>query len=427
MASDAPAPEAAPAPKPARPRAGGHRRSLASYWPLAIAAIAVLLVPNVIQPALGDRWLPMTTVVVCAIYVLFALGLNVVVGYAGLLDLGYVAFFLFGAYSAAWTMSIFFTAVLDADGKCESDRFRCWLWDTAGPDGVHIFDAAAPNLPGIHLSFWIVIFIGGALAAVSGVLIGAPTLRLKSDYLALVTLGFGEILPQLFRNAESLKGFNLSNGTKGIGPLDALDMSPFSWIPGVPTKIGPFDYTSRYYVIVGLAVVFVILSLKLRGGRLGRAWVAIREDELAASLMGVPLMRAKLWSYAIGAVAGGVAGCFYAISVNTVNVDTFNFQFSVIVLCLVIVGGMGNVWGVAIGAAVVMWVNQTGLKEIGNQVNTWFGTSIDIPRYTFLMFGVVLVLMMLFRRDGILPESRTRAAKKLDAELEQKQVQGASA
>ena len=342
--------------------------------------------------------MPLTTMVLCAIFVLFTLGLNIVVGYAGLLDLGYVAFFLFGAYTAAWLMSDFFFQI---------------------DPGIHLFDATVTSkTPGINISFWLVLPIAAMVAALAGIIIGTPTLRLKSDYLALVTLGFGEILPQVFRNGESIKGFNLSNGTKGISPVNALDMGWLSWTGLVASKVNVFDYTTRYYVIYALCVMFVLVSLRLRDGKLGRAWLAIREDELAASLMGVPLMRTKLWAYGVGAAAGGIGGAFYAVSLGGVNVDTFNFQFSVIVLCMVILGGMANVYGCILGACILTWVNYTGMTEIGNSINNTFGTSVQMPKYQFLVFGTVLVMMMLFRRDGILPAARSKHSRELDEQIE---------
>jgi branched-chain amino acid transport system permease protein len=375
------------------------RRLIGKYLQPAIFLIVGLLVPTIVTnvATFEDRWLPLTTMVLCAIFVLFTLGLNVVVGYAGLLDLGYVAFFLFGAYTAAWLMSDFFFQI---------------------DPGIHIWSAAVPTAPGINISFWIVLPIAAIVAAIAGVIIGAPTLRLKTDYLALVTLGFGEILPQVFRNGESIKGFNLSNGTKGIAPVNALDMYWLSWTGVVDDKINVFDYTTRYYVIFALCLLFVLVSIRLRDGKLGRAWLAIREDELAASLMGVPLMRTKLWAYGVGAAAGGIGGAFYCVSLGGVNVDTFNFQFSVIVLCMVILGGMANVYGCILGAVILTWVNYTGMKEIGNAINNTFGTTIEMPHYQFLIFGFVLVLMMLFRRDGILPAARQKQSRALDAQLE---------
>ena len=255
---------------------------------------------------------------------------------------------------------------------------------------------------GIHLSFWIVIVVAAVVAALAGVVIGWPTLKLKSDYLALVTLGFGEILPEVFRNGNDYAGYNLTNGTKGIGPVDAIGTKSISWLPIFTSKIGKTDYKARYYVILVFCLLFAWVSIKLRDGRLGRAWMAIREDELAASLMGVPLRQSKLWSYAVGAAAGGVGGAFYATIVGTVNVDTFTFQFSIIILCSVILGGMGNVWGAILGAVVITWLSDNGLKWVGNEVGT------NLVKYQFGIFGLILVLMMLFRPEGLLPAARDR-------------------
>ncbi|HSB87073.1 MAG TPA: branched-chain amino acid ABC transporter permease [Ilumatobacteraceae bacterium] len=350
-----------------------------------------------------DGYLPLFTIVICAVYALFALGLNIVVGFAGLLDLGYVAFFLVGAYVGAWLMSDFAVNV--------SEGTRDW--------NFHFLDAASPKIPGIHLSFWIVIIIAGVIAAIAGVIIGAPTLRLKSDYLALVTLGFGEILPEMFRNSDDVPPghLNVTNGTKGIGPVDRVGMGFLDAIPGIPKTIQSSDYRTKYYVILVFCGLFAWVSVKLRDGRLGRAWMAIREDELAASLMGVPLMTTKLWSYAVGAVAGGVGGAFYATIVGTVNVDTFTFAFSIIILCAVILGGMGNVWGAILGAVVITWFNYTGLKWIGERVNNAFNTDYDFVNLQFGLFGLVLVLMMLFRPEGFIPAARSKQVKKAEQEV----------
>ena len=376
----------------------------------ACMAIAFVL-PHLWFTKETDGYLPLFTIVLCAVYALFALGLNIVVGFAGLLDLGYVAFFLVGAYVGAWLMSDF--AVNVSKG-----------WRTIN---IHFLDAASAKIPGIHLSFWIVIIVAGLVAALAGVIIGAPTLRLKSDYLALVTLGFGEILPEVFRNSDKLPGgLNLTNGTKGIGPVDRVGMGFLNYIPGIPKTIVSSDYRTKYYVILVFCGLFVWVSVKLRDGRLGRAWMAIREDELAASLMGVPLMRTKLWSYAVGAVAGGVGGAFYATIVGTVNVDTFTFSFSIIVLCAVILGGMGNVWGAILGAVVITWFNYTGLTYLGGKINkaapdgSYFATF-NFINLQFGLFGLVLVLMMLFRPDGFIPAARSKQVKKAVQQVLQSQ------
>jgi branched-chain amino acid transport system permease protein len=366
----------------------------------AVALAVALLAPHYFVTG-TDGLLPIFTLVLCAVYALFALGLNIVVGFAGLLDLGYVAFFLFGAYVAAWFMSDFISS-----------------------QNIHILDTARAVIPGIHLSFWFVVILAGIIAALAGVVIGAPTLRLKSDYLALVTLGFGEILPEVFRNLEKF-----TNGTKGIGPVDAVGTGPLAVLPGIERVIGPSDFIAKYYVILICCAVFVWISIKLRDGRLGRAWMAIREDELAASLMGVPLMKTKLWSYAVGALAGGVGGTFYATIVGTVNVDNFTFSFSIIILCAVILGGMGNVWGAILGGAVITWFNYTGLSWIGRKFNSTFGTKVDLASYNFGFFGIVLVLMMLFRPEGFIPAARSKAVKQADkaADAAEALVEGAHA
>lgn len=325
-----------------------------------------------------QNWFPPTSLNEALVWVICALGLNIVVGYAGLLDLGFVAFWAIGGYSAGWFMSAFFRQV-----------------------NIHFFSTTPKALPGIHLSFWAVIFVGGLICAFFGLIIGAPTLRLKSDYLALVTLGFGEIIPQFFVNGSNIGGFNLTNGTKGISPVDNI---------GVPGKtLGPFDFSWKFFIFVALTAFMVFMSLRLRSGRLGRAWLAIREDELAASMMGVPLMRTKLSAYAVGAFSGGIGGVAYVTHVGGVFADRFNFSISIILLAMIVLGGMGNVWGVMVGALLVAWINSTGLPAFGDLVNNTFHTSINFPSYNFLLFGGALVLMMLFKREGLIPESRLKA------------------
>jgi branched-chain amino acid transport system permease protein len=363
--------------------------------PLLFTVLAVLIfifyqfvLGGLIQPvqdAVGG-WLPLSSINQCLIWATLAVGLNIVVGYAGLLDLGYVAFWAIGGYVAAWIMSPFFAQ-----------------WK------VNILGSAPPGLEtGIHINFWLVLPVGAAFCALWGVIIGAPTLRLKSDYLALVTLGFGEIIPEVFRNAGDVNGFNLSNGTKGIDPLDPIPTGPFHLIPGVPANLGPFDNTFKF-IVYGLLCAFAIfVSLRIRVGRLGRAWLAIREDELAASMMGVPLMQTKLAAYAVGAAIGGIGGVAYATLTNGVSPDSFQFANSIILLAMIVLGGMGNVWGVLVGALVLEWINSTGLAQFGSSFNNAFGTDIEFSSYNFLIFGALLIIFMLFRREGLLPEARTR-------------------
>lgn len=324
-----------------------------------------------------QKWFPATTVNESLVWVICALGLNIVVGYAGLLDLGFVAFWAIGGYCAGWFMSDFFHQV-----------------------NIHAGSTSPVTQNGIHLSFWSVLVIGGLVAAAFGIIIGAPTLRLKSDYLALVTLGFGEIIPQIFYNGENIAGFNLSNGSKGISPIDNIGL--------FGKTLNPFDLDWKYLIFVCLAALMVFISLRIRSGRLGRAWLAIREDELAASMMGVPLMRSKLSAYAVGAFSGGIGGVAFATHVNGVFADRFSFAISIILLAMVVLGGMGNVWGVIIGALAIAWVNATGLPAFGDTVNNALGTNINFPSYNFLLFGGVLIFMMLYKREGLLPESRLK-------------------
>jgi branched-chain amino acid transport system permease protein len=373
-----------------RPALRGRLRSMPLWFTVAAVLVFVFyqfILGNLVDPVqtFVNDWLPMGTINQCVIWAMLAVGLNIVVGYAGLLDLGYVAFWAIGGYVAGWIMSPFFAQ---------------WHVNVAG--------SAVGAGSGVHINFWLVLPIGAAFCALWGVLIGAPTLRLKSDYLALVTLGFGEIIPEVFRNGEDINGFNLSNGSKGITPIDAIPTGPFHLLPGVPANLGPFDDNYRFLVYALLIAFAIFVSLRIRVGRLGRAWLAIREDELAASMMGVPLMRTKLAAYAVGAAIGGMGGVAWATLVGSVSSEDFQFANSIILLAMVVLGGMGNVWGVLVGALVLSWVNSTGLHELGNSFNSTFGTTIEFPSYNFLIFGLLLILMMLFRREGLLPEARTR-------------------
>src|SRR5256885_2462556 len=386
---------AEPIPRERKP--GGRFRLRGRFtWPLAFTAAAVLVfiyyyldTLGYIFPGVSDtirEWVPLGSINEALIWTMAALGLNIVVGYAGLLDLGFVAFWAIGGYVAGWLMSDFFSML-----------------------NINILGNPAPFIKGgIHLNFWVVLVAGAAVCALFGVIIGAPTLRLRSDYLALVTLGFGEIIPQIFHNGDNVGGVNLSNGTKGISPIDPVQGLVINQHGVGFRSMGPFDHLSRDIIFVLLTAVIIFMSLRLREGRLGRAWLAIREDELAASAMGVPLMRTKLAAYAVGAVAGGVAGVAFATHVSGVLPDRFQFSISITLLAMVVLGGMGNVWGVLLGALVLAWFNSTGLPQFGDSFNSTFNTKIDFTSYTFVIFGATLVLMMLFRREGLLPESRTR-------------------
>jgi branched-chain amino acid transport system permease protein len=337
---------------------------------------------------------PLHDTVTILVFVMMAVGLNVVVGYAGLLDLGYVAFYAIGAYTAGWL----------ASGQFEQVHFRF------GSIGVE------SNQPGIHISVWLVLLIAAVVTAVGGILIGLPTLRLRGDYLAIVTLGFGEIIPQFVRNADNLHGFDLTHGTFGISPIDAPGFgNTLHNALGLPVRYDdsfpPTPDRLFFWTVLGLLLLTVFCSWRLRDSRLGRAWIAIREDETAAGAMGIPLMRTKTWSYAIGAFFGGIAGAYIASFNSGAFPTQFDFNISVFLLCMVILGGMGSLWGVVVAGTILAWLNFDGLGNIGSWLNAnVFPSShqIDVPKYSFGIYGVIIVLMMLFRPTGLIPERRRK-------------------
>ena len=401
-------------------------------WPIGYVVVILFLfflyyaiLPSLVRPVSAPviAWLPVATINECLMWAIMALGLNVVVGYAGLLDLGYVAFWALGGYTAGWLMAYPFN----------------WTWD------FHLLSPVPDRAPGTHINFWLVCIIAGVLCAVLGIIIGAPTLRLRGDYLALVTLGFGEVITQFFRNSNNIAGYNVANGDPGISSIDPIGTGPLGAAGVAPPLLTNSAAGNVWKILVlGFLVgICIFVSLRIREGRLGRAWLAIREDELAASMMGVPLVNVKLLAYAVGAFFGGVGGVANATAITTaVSPSGFDFGKSVLVLLMVVLGGMGNVWGVTIGAFLLAWLNSNGLKQIGVQIDQIFGTSISevLPRYNYIILGLLLVLMMLFRREGLFPEQRTKAllqapsrteaeslgAESLEAEAETEAVEHAN-
>ena len=360
---------------------------------LALAALYPLYYTALFESPIFGPAPNMDTMVVMSIFTMMALGLNVVVGYAGLLDLGYVAFYAMGAYMSGWF----------ASSQFATHRIHF------GAVGI------TPAAPGFHFSIWLILVAAGIVTAVVGVIIGLPTLRLRGDYLAIVTLGFGEIIPQIARNGDNLfgTGFNLTGGTQGLTPIDGPGFG--TWVHdhvGLPANylyLQTADFYKAFYWTALVLVLFTVFcSLRLRDSRLGRAWIAIREDEVAAAAMGVPLMRTKTWSYATGAFFGGIAGAYYASYKSATFPDDFFFNISVFILCMIILGGMGNIAGVIFGACFLAYLNQEGLANIGDWTNTHFNSNIDVPKYNFGIFGVILVIVMLFRPEGLIP-SRRRA------------------
>ena len=356
-------------------------RTERGWWVAGGVVVLALIYPFIVEtlqvlPLIGD-FVPRTgSMVVMLVFTMMALGLNVVVGYAGLLDLGYVAFYAAGAYMAGWLASLQFEDVT-----------------------FHFGSTVSNDKPGIHVSMWLVLAVAGVFTTIVGIIIGLPTLRLRGDYLAIVTLGFGEIVPQFVRNADSLRGFDLTNGTFGIAPIDSLG-------------VGGFVFRSEsnrddlyYWTAIGLILFTVFCCIRLRDSRLGRAWIAIREDETAAAAMGVPLMRTKTWSYAIGAFFGGISGAFYASFKAGAFPADFFFNISIFLLCMVILGGIGSLWGVFVGGMILGYLNIEGLSTIGAKVQE-AGLDFDPTKYQFGIYGVIIVVMMLFRPTGLIPERR---------------------
>jgi branched-chain amino acid transport system permease protein len=371
-----------------RTNVGNVRRLLPNWvWALLFLGLAIAY-PALVRQFASDDLLDASIQTLA--YIIMALGLNIVVGFAGLLDLGYVAFFAIGAFVIGWLGSQQFNTV-------------------GGGKGIHILTpgetAFGSPLPGIHVNFFLVIFIAAVFTALWGVILGAPTLRLRGDYLAIVTLAFGEIVPRVFENSTSgifgIGHTNFSNGRQGITPIDKINL------PWSDTPFKSLELTKFYFVGLAMVLLVIFFNRRLRDSRLGRAWIAVREDEVAAAAMGVNLVRTKLWAYAIGASLGGFAGVFLGTYNNTVNVDQFEFGVSVFILCMVIIGGMGNIWGVILGAIALSMMNRFGLPKL-NSVPDAFGLDFDVTSINFGIFGFFLLVMMVLRPEGLLPSSRRK-------------------
>jgi branched-chain amino acid transport system permease protein len=324
-------------------------------------------------------------------YVMMALGLNIVVGFAGLLDLGYVAFYAIGAFMGGWLMS----------GHFNDKEIYIFVSDITSK----VNEAGEHSFPGIHINFFLVIVLAAAMTALWGAILGAPTLRLRGDYLAIVTLAFGEIVPRVFEFSESglfgIGSTDWSNGRQGITPID----KPFAPIPGLD-EITRLDITPFFFIALFMTCVVLFINFRLRDSRLGRAWIAVREDEVAAAAMGVPLVRVKLWAYAIGAAIGGFSGAFLGVYRNTVNVDQFEFGFSVFILAMIIIGGMGNIGGVIAGAVVLSLFERFVLPELNTVSQDLI--QFDVTAISFGIFGFFLLVMMILRPEGFIPNRRRK-------------------
>ena len=358
-----------------------HHRSITIIVGMVLISVAMLILPlfpplSLIQPK--DPWYDAFSN--AGVFVLLAMGLNVVIGLAGLLDLGYAAFFAIGAYTYAYSNSPF----------------------------THT------DLPFIPM-----LFVGAAVAAVFGIALGAPTLRLRGDYLAIMTLGFGEIVPIVFTNAEPY-----TLGTNGIGGIYRPEALP---LIGEFTPLTPLAY---FIVMLFIVTVAMVLLYRMQDSRIGRAWNAIREDELAAAANGINTVTTKLLAFAIGATTAGLAGVFNASKLTIVSPEQFYFAVSFSVVAMVILGGMGNIWGVAIGAFVVYIVQAILLQRL-NAITEGLGIpilqDIDFVDYQYLLFGGALILMMLFRPEGLFPSQRRRRELHIAEELAGSTVDGPEA
>ncbi len=359
-----------------------HRRTTGMLILLAVA----LLLPLGLNDANTDSMANAYS------YAVLALGLNIVVGFAGLLDLGYAAFFAIGAYAYGVLTSF------------QVEPPWSPFWQPFATLGL-VQHMQAPGMDVVHftVSFWIMLPVSALFAAFFGVLFGAPTLRLRGDYLAIVTLGFGEIVPIVVRNWASL-----TNGAAGLNGIQAPHLFGTSF--GV-------DATPYYYVAVGLVVLLIFVSIRLRDSRIGRAWMAIREDEIAASTMGVDLTRFKLLAFATGAAFAGATGTFYVAKLQTATPEMFGYPVSVMILVMVVLGGLGSVWGVVVGALLLQLLQSWFLADLsqwlhllGAAIGVGWLQKIDLTQAIELIFGIILVVMMLFRRGGLIPATRKQAA-----------------
>ena len=345
------------------------------------AAIAFALLLPVINRFLGLGW--DAKLIPISLFIILALGLNVVVGFAGLLDLGYAAFFAIGAYTMAFLTS-----------------------------PVSPFAFVREGHP---VNFFLAMFVSAIVAAVFGVLLGTPTLRLRGDYLAIVTLGFGEIVPAVVRNTPSI-----TKGQQGMNPIGLPEF------PGVLFAVDPVPW---YYLIVAVLLVSVVITSRLQRSRIGRAWAAMREDEVAAASMGINLVSTKLFAFSLGASFSGFAGSIWASYLQVISPEQFDFSVSIFVLCMIILGGIGNIGGVIAGGVILGGVDRIVFDYVSGLVHG-IGAAIgnqdlqltDVSRSRQLFFGIALVFMMVVRPEGLFPSARRKA--ELHASEEEGDVAG---
>ena len=350
-----------------------------------VSAAACLGFAAILPFFLGEGGTAMQNLVLAAAYVIMALGLNVVVGFAGLLDLGYVAFFALGAHVAAHFGSGFWEGAADGAG------FALFVGEPAA------------SMPGIHFNFLIILVLAIVATTLAGVLIGVPTLRLRGDYVGIVTLAFGEIIGQVAANGREIElfGGSLTGGAGGMSAVDRIDL-PFL------ERFGALDLRPWYWFAVALVVLMLFVNFRLRDSRVGRAWIAMRDDEGAAASAGVPIVRTKLLAYGVGAALGGVSGAFLASYLSTVNPNQFTFSFSIFILAMVVLGGLGSIWGVVVGAIILSGINNYLLPRVLYDVPGKVGLDFDLAEISSGIYGFLLVIIMLLRPEGLLPDRRHR-------------------
>jgi branched-chain amino acid transport system permease protein len=307
------------------------------------------------------------------------------VGFAGLLDLGYVAFFAIGAHVAAWFGSAF------------------WANAGGGSGITMLVDHSAAGMPGIHFDFLIVLGLAVIATTIAGVLIGVPTLRLRGGYVGIVTLAFGEIIGEIASNGRQIPlfGGSLTGGPNGMSAIDRIDL-PFL------KRFDALDLRPWYWFALALVALMLFVNVRLRDSRLGRAWIALRDDEGAAACAGVAIVRTKLLAYGVGAALGGVSGAFLASYLSTVNHNQFTLSFSVFILAMVVLGGLGSIWGVVLGAVILSAINNYLLPRVLYGIPGDLGLDFDLSAISSGIFGFLLVMIMLLRPQGLVPERRRR-------------------
>nr|CBA28423.1 High-affinity branched-chain amino acid transport system permease protein braE [Curvibacter putative symbiont of Hydra magnipapillata] len=349
-----------------------HMNPQKRLFTMLLAAAGLLILPFVLQ-GFGNAWVRIADMAL--LFVLLALGLNIVVGYAGLLDLGYVAFFAIGAYMYGLMSS---------------------------PHLIETFPAIAAMFPdGMHTPLWLVIPLGAALAGIFGVLLGAPTLRLRGDYLAIVTLGFGEIIRVFMNNLDH--PVNITNGPKGINQIDSLHF--FGLNLGKKLMIGDFEIASvtlYYYLFLTLVVVSVIICHRLELSRVGRAWMAIREDEIAAKAMGINTRNMKLLAFGMGATFGGVSGAMFASFQGFISPESFSLMESVMIVAMVVLGGVGHLPGVILGAVLLAALPEV-LRYVAGPLQTMTDGRLDASILRQLLIALAMISVMLLRPRGLWP------------------------